>query len=147
MFLGQFEHSIDEKGRVTIPARFREVLVAEGAYVLQGFDRNLIVLTASAFDQMVKRINQLSLTDTNARLLKRQVFSTAVQVEIDKAGRILIPQFLRQAAQLDTNLMVAGVGDYFEIWSQELWAAQMAKIADVDANEQRFAAVDLSVQL
>lgn len=146
MFLGQYEHSIDEKGRLTIPARYRELLTAEGAYITQGFDRNLMVITTSTFDSLYARINELSLTDQNARLLKRLIFSSAGQVEFDRAGRILIPQFLRQTAELKNAVMIVGTGDYFEIWAEELWTEQMTTLHDVGATTQRFAALDLSLR-
>jgi len=146
MFLGQYEHSIDDKGRLTIPARFRELLTAEGAYVTQGFDRNLMVITTSAFEELYQRVNQMSMTDLNARLLKRLIFSSADRVEVDKAGRILIPQFLRQAIGLNGDVIIVGVGDYFEIWSRDLWSEQQSLLQDVDATAKRFAALDLSVR-
>lgn len=144
MFLGQYHHTIDNKGRLTIPARFRELLAAEGAYITLGFDQNLMVLTVPSFDQIYQRINHTSMTDPTARLLKRLIFSGADQVGVDKTGRILIPQFLREAAELDSEAVVVGVGDYFEIWSPELWAGQMAQIEDAEANAQRFMALDIS---
>ena len=85
MFLGQYSHSFDEKGRLTIPVKYREALHA-GAYVTQGFDRNLMVWTAASFEQIYAQVNDLSITDPNARLLKRLIFSNAVQVEIDRVG-------------------------------------------------------------
>lgn len=145
MFLGHYEHNIDEKGRLIIPARFRELL-AEGAYVTRGFDRNLIVLTTSAFNRLYESVNQLSLTDQNARLLKRLIFSDADRVEFDRAGRILIPQYLRQAAALEGPVVIAGVGGHFEIWAQQNWAEQTQQLDNVDATTQRFAALDLSVR-
>ncbi len=73
MFLGQYEHTVDTKGRMTIPVRFRELL-EEGAYITQGFDLNLVVLTASAFERISEYVNQMSLTDPSARQLKRLIF-------------------------------------------------------------------------
>lgn len=143
MFLGQYQHTIDSKGRLTIPARFRDLLAPEGAYVTQGFDQNLMVLTVPAFEVIYQRVNRLSMTDEMARKLKRLIFSNANQVEVDKAGRILIPQFLRGNVNLDGEAAVVGVGDYFEIWSPELWAEQIAQINDAEANAQRFKALDL----
>jgi MraZ protein len=143
MFLGQYRHNIDEKGRLTIPARFRELL-EEGAYVTQGFDRNLLVLTAPMFEFVSKRVNQMSLTDPTARELKRLLFSTADRIEPDKTGRILLPQFLRETAGLDGEAMLVGVGDYFEIWPPDAWNQQIGRMQDTDANAQRFAALDLS---
>lgn len=146
MFLGRFEHSIDEKGRMTFPARFREELGDQGAFLTRGFDQNLIVYTTADFTKISQRLNQLSLTDDNARVLRRLIFSNAVQVEFDKTGRILIPQFLRQAAGLDAAAMVVGAGEYFEIWSPELWAGQDAQLQDPQMNAQRYAALNLTLE-
>ncbi len=144
MFLGQYEHTIDEKGRLTIPARYRDLLL-NGAFITQGFDENLMVLTADSFQLIYERVNRMSMTNPSARQLKRLIFSHADRIEFDRAGRILIPQFLRQAARLDGTAILVGVGDYFEIWSQELWNEEDASLQDTEANNQRFAALDLSV--
>jgi MraZ protein len=143
MFLGQYTHSIDDKGRLTIPARYREEL-AEGAYVSQGFERNLMVLTASAYEEISQRVNQMSMTDPTTRQLRRLIFATADLVELDKAGRIRIPQFLREVAGLESETVIVGVGDYFEIWSPLAWAPQADILQDADSNTQRFATLDLS---
>ncbi len=143
MFLGQYRHSFDTKGRLTIPARFREQLT-NGAFVTQGFELNLMVLTAPAFETITQRVNRTSLTDPTARDLKRLLFSTADRVSPDNNGRILIPQFLRELAGLDSEAVLVGVGDYFEIWSPEQWDEKMALLKDTDANAQRFVGLDLS---
>jgi MraZ protein len=115
MFLGQYHHNLDSKSRLTIPSRYRDML-EEGAYVVQGFDGNLIVYTAPAFEQIKQQASQLSVTDQTTRLLNRLIFSTADYLEVDKAGRILIPEFLRQEAGLKDEVVLAGGGDYFEVW-------------------------------
>jgi MraZ protein len=145
MFLGRYEHNIDEKGRLTIPVRYRELL-ENGAYVSQGFDRNLMVLDAPSFEKMYEHVNQMSMTDPTARQLKRFIFSSAERVDIDRAGRMLLPQFLREAARLNATAMVIGVGDYFEIWSPQNWAQQNDLLQDADANMQRFAALNLPIR-
>jgi MraZ protein len=144
MFLGQYHHNIDSKGRLTIPVRFRDQLAIDGAFITQGFDQNLMVLTKQSFEEIYHRVNQLSMTSNMARLLKRLIFSNANQVDVDKAGRILIPQYLRAAAVLDSDAMVVGVGDYIEIWSPVLWEEQTTQLQDAEANAQRFEALDLS---
>ncbi|RPI87108.1 MAG: division/cell wall cluster transcriptional repressor MraZ [Chloroflexi bacterium] len=143
MFLGQYQHSFDNKGRLTIPSRFRELLAADGAYVTQGFDRNLMVLTVSRFERISGKVEQMSMTEPNARMLKRMIFSSANMVEVDKAGRILIPEFLRQYAGLQTLAVVVGAGDYFEIWAPETWTELLSKLQDADTNGQRFALLEL----
>ncbi|HSO26903.1 MAG TPA: division/cell wall cluster transcriptional repressor MraZ [Anaerolineales bacterium] len=144
MFLGQYYHNLDGKGRLTIPARFRELLGEDAAYIMQGFDNNLMVLPTAAFEALTHRTNQTNLTDPAARLLRRLIFSTANHVEVDRAGRILVPQFLRQNSNLDSEAVVVGVGDYFEIWAPDRWSQQVDQLQDVEANAQRFLALDLS---
>ncbi len=145
MFLGQYEHTIDDKGRLTIPARYRDLLV-EGAFVTEGFDQNLMVLTSTAFLTISDRVNRMSMTDPTARDLRRMMFGRANQAEIDKAGRMLLPAYLRERALLKTEVVVVGMGDYFEIWSDEIWQIKNQPIPDSEANSKRFAALDLSVR-
>ncbi|NJN44108.1 MAG: division/cell wall cluster transcriptional repressor MraZ [Anaerolineae bacterium] len=143
MFLGQYSHSIDSKGRLTIPARFRELL-EEGAYISQGFEHNLMVLTPPAFERISDSVNEMSLTDPTARQLKRLIFATADRVDVDGSGRIRIPQFLREITNLDGDAIIVGAGDYFEIWSPQAWQPKAAELQDTEANTQRFAALALS---
>lgn len=142
MFLGQYQHALDDKGRLTIPAAFRDAL-AGGAFISQGFDRNLMVMTSAYFQQVYERINAMSITDPAARLLRRLILSSAYQVEVDKAGRILVPQNLRQFLGLNGEAMVIGQGEYFEIFTPAEWDAQMKTLQDTEANAQRFQALDL----
>jgi MraZ protein len=144
MFLGTYEHTIDEKGRMTIPVRFRD-LISAGAYITLGFDHNLMVLTNDVFANLSTRINAMSITNSSARDLRRLMFANAVQVEIDKLGRILIPNFLRGMVQLDGQAIVMGAGSYFEIWSPEAWSPRSDKILNGEINEQRYEALDLSL--
>lgn len=143
MFLMQYRHSIDNKGRLTIPARYRE-LITDGAFITQGFDRNLMVLTEPIFERMSGRIARMSMTDPAVRQLRRLIYSHADRVDVDKAGRILIPQVLREIAGLDSEAMVVGQFDYFEIWSPEVWEQQNDVLKDTEANAKRFAVFDLS---
>jgi MraZ protein len=144
MFLGQYHHNLDEKGRLTIPAKFRDAL-SEGAYLTQGFDRNLRLLKEVDFEIMAERINRLSMTDPATRQLRRLIFSTASEVQLDRIGRTLIPQFLREFAGLDNEAIIVGVGEAIEIWSPEAWDEQENLLLDVDANARRFAEFDLSL--
>ncbi len=144
MFLGQFQHNLDDKGRLMIPSRFRDLL-AGGAFITQGFDKCLMVMTEAYFEQVYERIEAMNLADPTARLLRRLILSNAYPVEADKVGRILVPQNLRAFLGAENGeLVVAGQGDYFEIWTPALWSEQMALLQDTDANNQRFAALDLS---
>ena len=143
MFLGQFQHNLDEKGRLMIPARYRELLAA-GAFITQGFDRCLMVMTDAYFAQVYDRINSMNLADPTARLLRRLILSNAYSVEVDKVGRILVPGNLRQVIALNGEAIVAGQGDYFEVWNPADWTQQMDQLQDIETNNQRFATLDLS---
>jgi len=142
MFLGQYHHSLDEKGRMTIPASFRELL-EDGVYLTQGFDRNIKLLTESAFMEMAGKVNKLSETDPKIRKLRRLVFSNAGKVEVDRLGRVLIPNYLRDFAKLEGEAVIVGVGEAIEIWSPEAWQGQVDELSDSDANAQQFAEHDL----
>ena len=145
MFLGQFQHNLDEKGRLMIPASFRQTLEG-GAFITQGFDRCLMILTDDYFGQVYDRINAMNLADPATRMLRRLILSNAYRVELDKIGRILVPQNLRQFAGLDGEAVVAGQGKYFEVWTPTQWNEQMDNIQDTEANSQRFSTLDLSDQ-
>ena len=144
MFLGQFQHNLDDKGRLMIPARYRDLLAA-GAYITQGFDKCLMVMTDDYFKQVYDRINSMNLADASARMLRRLILSNAYPVEVDKVGRILVPQNLRAFLGIENGeLTVAGQGEYFEVWIPAEWKKQMDNLQDVEANEQRFSTLDLS---
>lgn len=143
MFLGRYHHNIDDKGRLTIPARFRELLV-DGAFITKGFDQNLIVLRPKLFELITQRVNENSITNQVTRELARMLFSSAERAEPDKNGRILVPQFLRQSANLEGEAVLAGVGNYFEIWSPSAWEQEVEKMQNSELNSDRFAGLDLS---
>jgi MraZ protein len=145
MFLGRYEHTMDDKGRVSIPARYRALLAEEGAYITLGLDKNLVVMSTSAFERVYQKVNQLSFTDQSTRQFQRLFMASADRVEFDKAGRILIPAFLRESTGLQGTVMVVGMGGYFEIWAPADWQKQQAILLDPEANAQRYSAMDISV--
>ena len=127
-----------------VPARYRDLL-ATGAFITQGFDKCLMVMTDAYFKQVYDRINTMNPTDSATRLLRRLILSNAYPVEPDKVGRILVPQNLRGFLGVESGeLTVAGQGEYFEVWTPAEWKVQMDNLQDAEANEQRFAALDLS---
>jgi MraZ protein len=143
MFLGQYSHTIDSKGRLTIPARFRDALES-GAYVIQGFERNLLVYTTESFERLAQKASTLSTTDPEARAVRRVIFGGASEVQLDSSGRILLPPFLREYAELDGEITIVGAGQYFELWSSTAWDQVLAEVTNPDTNAQRFKEFDLS---
>lgn len=143
MFLGQFTHTIDAKSRLTIPVRFRAEL-SSGAFVTQGFERNLMVYTTKSFQRLAQTATTLTTTDPEARAVRRVIFGGASEVSLDSSGRILIPPFLREYARLDGETTIVGAGEYFEIWNAEMWDQELTSVTDPETNAQRFASFDLS---
>lgn len=136
MFLGQYTHNIDDKGRLTIPARFRGELAA-GLVVTCGFDRNLMVFPMSEWEKLAEKISAQPLSNESVREFRRRVFSQAVDLEPDRQGRILLPQNLRNFAGIDGEAVIAGMYDYVEIWSTSAWDAVRENIDNSDT--QRWA--------
>jgi MraZ protein len=127
VFLGEFEHTIDDKGRVSVPARFRED-VKEGLVVTRGFDHCLQVFPRPRWQSLAQRISSLSLGNEEARNLRRLLFSGAAEVEVDRQGRILIPQNLREYAALSEQVVIAGLDTYFEIWARDRWQQVLERL-------------------
>jgi MraZ protein len=143
MFLGQFHHSFDDKSRLTVPSRFRDDF-ADGVFIIQGFDRNLMVLTAPAFDAIYQHVMSMNILDPQARYLRRHIIGKGNQVELDGSGRILISQDLRAWAELETDVIIVGQGNYFEVWKPELWQEMESQEQVFDA--ERFKALNLSTR-
>jgi MraZ protein len=102
-----------------------------------------MVLRTPTFEAMSRRVNQMSFTNASVRELSRVLFSRAERVEPDGSGRILIPQFLRERVNLDGEALVVGAGNYFEIWSPDLWNKQIDHLQKSQDNAQYFAGLDL----
>ena len=135
---------MDARNRITVPASFKAELTS-GAYMTQGFDRNLQVLTSSAFEQLYRQATALNIADPLARLLLRLFLSSAVELPQAKTN-IAIPDNLREFAGLKENVLVIGQGDYFEIWAPGLWSQQEAELGNVEANATRFAGLTLGTR-
>ena len=143
MFMGEFTHSIDDKGRLTIPAKFREEL-AFGAVITRGYDKYLILYSADAFKRVTTRAENLSPTNPEHRALLRLTFSGASEAVPDRQGRILVAPYLREYAGIDTECVIVGVGQHIEIWSRDGWAAQLNGLNDPEVNAQRFSTLNLA---
>jgi MraZ protein len=143
LFLGQYRYSFDDKDRLMIPARFRELL-ADGAFVTQGFDRNLVILTPVAFQEIYQLIMALNIADPLARFLLRMFLGNATQLEVDESGRIVLPGNLREFANLAGEAVLIGQGDYFEVWAPAFWSQQETHLQDAEANAMRFVTLNLA---
>jgi len=120
VYLGEYEHSLDAKGRLAIPARFRAQL-DERAIITRGFDGCLVIYPADVWRTVAERLDSLSSTQEVARMAKRFVFSGATECEFDKQGRVLVPAFLRGYAELAETVVVVGQYSRIEIWDRDHW--------------------------
>ena len=120
MFLGRFENKLDDKGRLAMPAKFRPRL-AEGFVVTRGFEGCLTLYPLTEWQQLAEALGRFPVTDQKARSLRRVLFAQAADMELDKQGRILIPEYLREAAGLTNEVVVAGMDGYIEIWDSTRW--------------------------
>lgn len=120
MFMGEFQHSIDEKGRIIIPAKFRELL-GTSFVVTRGLDQCLFVYPMEEWGAMEQKLKALPLMKSDARAFTRFFFSGATECEWDKQGRVNLPGNLRQYAKLEKDCVVLGVSNRVEIWSKDTW--------------------------
>lgn len=120
MFMGEYQHAVDGKGRMIVPAKFREGL-GERFVVTRGMDNCLFVYPLSEWNILEQKLKALPFTRSDARAFMRFFFSGAAECELDKQGRILIPNNLREHAKLLKDVVVIGVSNRVEVWSQEVW--------------------------
>jgi MraZ protein len=124
MFYGEYEHSIDRKGRLIIPSKFREVFkehYAERFFVTRGLDQCLFMFTEDEWKVQENKFKNLPFTRKEARRFNRLFFSGASSVACDAQGRILLPTYLKEFAKVKRDVMIAGIANRIEIWSLDLW--------------------------
>jgi MraZ protein len=143
MFIGLHNTFLDAKHRLALPARYKGML-AEGVYITQGFDRNLLLLTSDAFEVVARQIKGMNMADPLARLLFRMILGSATRLELDKNNTVLLPQELLDFAAIKADATLVGQGNYFEIWAPELWKEQENSLNNVEANSHRFASLSIS---
>ena len=143
MLIGEFQHAIDAKGRLIIPARFREEL-GESFLVTRGLDRCLFVYPRAEWQGLEGKLKTLPMTQANARAFVRFFFSGATECTLDKQGRILIPANLREHARLVRDVMIIGVSTRVEIWAKEEWDRYVEQ-AEISYDEIAEKLVDLGI--
>ncbi len=126
MFIGEYKHSIDQKGRMAVPVKFREKL-GTGAIITRGLDRCLFIFGATEWEALAQKINALPLSQSNSRAFARLMMAGAADVEFDAQGRALIPEHLRIYAGLSKETVVTGVYNRIEIWDAKAWDSYKTK--------------------
>lgn len=129
MFMGEYNHTIDAKGRLIIPAKIREQL-GEHCVLTKGLDNCITIYTESSWIELSKALQSLSTNKANARAVKRFYFGSAAELEFDKQGRILVPNPLREHAELQKDVVIIGTGDHVEIWSRHRYDNYNDEVSD-----------------
>ncbi|MCQ2519890.1 MAG: division/cell wall cluster transcriptional repressor MraZ [Lachnospiraceae bacterium] len=120
MFIGEYNHTMDEKGRFIIPSKFRDEL--DGEFVVtKGLDGCLFAYGKEDWAELVSKLRALPVSNKDARAFTRYMLAGAAQVEIDKQGRALVPQALREFVQIKKEVVLIGVGNRFELWNKDSW--------------------------
>jgi MraZ protein len=122
MFIGEYQHSLDDKGRVSVPAKFR-ARFSDGIVLTRGLDGCLWLYPKSEWDKLAERISELPITQKNARSFSRFILSGAMELSLDKIGRINIPKYLSDYAKIKSKVAMTGMHNRVEIWSEEAWEA------------------------
>ncbi|MFH0853227.1 MAG: division/cell wall cluster transcriptional repressor MraZ [bacterium] len=120
MFIGEYYHAIDDKGRLAVPAKFRAELL-KGAVVTRGLDNCLFLYTKKEWEELANRIARLPIAKANTRAFSRLMLAGAMDVEMDKQGRVVLPDYLRQYAKIKKKTVVAGLYNRLEIWDETVW--------------------------
>lgn len=133
MFIGEFSHTLDQKGRLAIPVKFRSAF-ADGAVVTRGLDNCLYIYPRKEWDTLANRLANLPISQANARAFARFMLAGAMDVELDKQGRAIIPAYLRQYAALHGQAVVAGLYNRLEVWEPKKWQEYTAA-AEANSSE------------
>ena len=133
MFIGEYQHIVDEKGRLAVPLKFRKQL-SKGAVVTRGLDKCLFIYDALEWQKLAEKLAALPLSQANARAFARLMLAGAMDVDVDKQGRVMLPEYLRQYAGLGKEVVVAGLYNRFEIWDRKVWSTYKAQ-TEKDSNE------------
>jgi MraZ protein len=128
MLIGQYSHSIDSKKRLSLPSKFRKVL-GDKVILTRGLDSCLFLFTLAEWDTIARKLSSQSVGSQDARDLNRFFLSGAVEVDIDSAGRVLVPDFLKDFAGLDTKVVLAGLYSRVEVWDEDTWNKKQSTIA------------------
>jgi MraZ protein len=120
MFIGEYSYSIDDKGRLSVPVKFRSKLL-DGCIVTRGLDKCLWIYSLSEWEKIAEQVAGLSITSKNARSFSRLMLSGAMDLKLDKAGRINLPNYLKDYAKIKSKVVVTGVYNRLEVWPEENW--------------------------
>lgn len=133
MFIGEYQHSVDEKGRMAVPTKFRHAL-SKGAIVTRGLDRCLFLYPVAAWKELAQKLVALPLSQSKSRAFARLMLAGAMDVTLDRQGRMVLPEYLRAYSNLGKKAIVAGLYNRLEIWDEGAWEKYKSS-TEKDSNE------------
>ena len=125
--IGEYTHKLDSKSRVSLPSKIRSV-IGESVIITKGLDGCAYVYSSDSWDEITDKLQNLSFGSASARAFSRFILSSATEVNIDKAGRVLLPENLREHTGVETEVVIAGVGSRLELWEPQAWQKQQATL-------------------
>lgn len=143
MLIGEYRHTVDDKRRVSLPAAFREE-ISETVVLTRGLDNCIFVYSQPAFEEITEKLDDMSLGQSDSRGFNRFILAGATEAEIDSSGRILIPDFLKDFAKIQDDVVLAGVNKRIEIWDEEMWDEYREHIEkDADDLAEKLGEIDM----
>jgi MraZ protein len=127
LFLGEYDHALDDRGRITLPRKIRQELGEMELVVSRGFDACIFGFDKESWEKEASKQLEAPVTEEKARAIRRYMFAGAEKVEVDKLGRILLPALLKEYARIGRTVCVIGAGDHIEFWDKENWEAYKTK--------------------
>jgi len=129
VFIGEYKHNLDEKGRLAIPVKFRADL-SKGAVVTRGLDTSLFLFPKEEWDKLAEKLANLPLGQSNSRAFARLMLAGAMEVDVDKQGRVVLPEYLRMYAGFKKSVVIAGLYNRLELWDESTWLAYKTKMEE-----------------
>lgn len=132
MLIGEYTHAIDDKNRLSLPAKFRKIM-GKKVYITPGLDSCLFVFTPKEWEKIEAKLSEASMGQSDSRSFSRHMFAGASEAEVDSIGRILVPDFLREKANLKNKCVIIGVSSRVEIWNERTWS-EYKKVVEKQAD-------------
>lgn len=142
MFWGEYSHQLDSKGRLIIPTRYRSQLT-DDAILTRGLDHNLVIYPKQTWEKVKEQLNQVPITHPTARALRRLLFSGAIELSLDKQGRINMPNYLLEYASIEDSILLVGMETFIELWSPEHWRTTLENVSTVLAESDHLLTLNL----
>tara|TARA_B100001964_G_scaffold239693_1_gene307818 strand:+ start:634 stop:1065 length:432 start_codon:yes stop_codon:yes gene_type:complete len=143
MFIGEYKYNLDVKNRLALPSKFRNLFI-KGAIITKGLDNCLFIYTTKEWNKLAEKLSNLPFSQAKSRAFSRMVLAGAMDVKVDKQGRVILPDYLKSFAGLNKKIIIAGLYNRLEIWDEKMWS-KYQKISEKDSTEIAEGLSDLGI--